>query len=943
MSNAPHLTGFSGLQVSSNQASSLPSGGLLEATNVACYRPGILESRPGLFPVTSYSPSTGTALETAAVAAPVNGNLYYGELHGNQKLGWSNSADTQPVTATSTNVLLNATSNEVCNLGRYTQNKAIIPSQYGPLVVPETEGPTDNKHARRAGIPRALGPVPYMDSSRQHWATFVSSTAAAEFPFGSNCVARYRWVLAIHTSDGRILRGPPTLASWPALSPTNAGHSYKALFGLLIPREFAQLAADGFSCFVETYRTLAVPAAQAVVPEYFLIFSTPVPADVASNNYYVGINTFIRAPLLTDDILNSALGEELYTDDAVEGPLQENDRPPGCTILEQYNGFVIYANTTSRTTATDTAYTQPGVGAAAQSMIVNGVTYLPANAIAPTYATHTPAWQPFELGNPFPQTENDYLQVYTAINDCIVNDPAGGAGYATGYLHGAVPTAYVQTVGGVDYAVTSVSFIFGLETAGTINVTTTVTNFGPSHSVIPTLGQNIPGQLAISKDGFVDAVPPLNVLAVGDPTQPINALQWLRGGLMCFKPDGVFYVSGSFINDTGNDFSVNVVDRSYHLSVLASFTQLENAGFGAVDEGLIKFTEGAVQLMDAPVFADKELTYLTSFKQVMCHPNRRELYYFPYPSSFNVRSGGDPASVLANGFLVFGLQSQAFTVWTFGGSYNPSYTLSGGLSRAYNTSSGGITFGTDTVFAFRPGALLPVLQPSFPPPAVVAFFDDIVDSASQFYETGLCADFAMSTVISSVASTATGLTVVVPNHNPTPPYPNIPVGATLIVGPSGTQGVGFVSSVVDSSTTSTLTLINVDNPSAFVVAATPAVYVPQPMSLQIAAMGADNAANEKVFDEVVWGTRNSNIVAPIFTVLASNTPASDPPWTFVGSGLTPTGQLQRQPIYRFTLPRDFREANEVYVGLRLGGDARDSIALESVEVTVTGQGVRGQQ
>ena len=840
MAQPYNVRGFSGLQTAVNQNVATP-GALLEATNVSLYRPGIAESRPGLSP-TIYN----NIFSISPVSLPGQvdylwgklGAYYYGSNGGGDNVLAINDIPAsygrlRAVTGIPTSF---STPYSPPNSSATIQNRIVFPSNNGCTTVAPEENGDSYLAGREMGIPRAIGPM--VDGVTNSFFSFAPSAVAE--PFGAlGDIANYRFVMMIKTASGQKIRGAPSL--YPFRAVATAGN-VAASFSIIVPRMLGEAAAAGYSVYVETYRTDIVATGATPEPAYYLAATTEVPSTIVADQFHVAV---------TDTCIDALLGERLYTDDAQQGEQQENGLPPGAVFVTQYNDFLAYSNTYSRASAV-----------VEMNVRINASTAISIGGVVYTGSTNTTQNYGSRIMQEVPGTSN-LQKMCAVIADMLVNTDADYMVYQAGEI---VPGN--NTGGLMEIIHRQPNEAFPSSPSG----------FRKVEEEFPV--EHLPGQFAIAKAGLADAVPPGNAFTVGDPYKAINAVIWLQDSVLFFKEDGIFRARWSFINGSGNDVVIDILDRTYSLTDgTKSFALLEGNGYGVVDQGLCRFTETGIELIDLPIFTD--VVEAEDVMQVVVNTSRREVYF--------VTDAEDPASLFA-----YSLGTQAWTFWEREG--DAWVMLNEGVSTV------------PVITSLADMGLLPPLIGQF----------GVTDTPyADFASIGAVGGTTGSNILNVDSAISLGVTF----------YP----GQTVI-GEDGASGV------VESVASFALTLRDIQNFSAFTPGSELYFYHPTPMTLKMVEMGVEDAAALKNFTEVVWNARESTITSVNFTFEASNQPLGDAALTATG-----TFVAQRAPVYRVDIPLDAREGNKLAVGFQTLGDGRDYVALEGVDLLVTQQGVRGQQ
>jgi hypothetical protein len=317
------------------------------------------------------------------------------------------------------------------------------------------------------------------------------------------------------------------------------------------------------------------------------------PGDLLYQIYeYVPTSTDITNGTLTivDNVPDSFLGPQLYTNDEQEGQAQQNDRPPMARDICSYRGRMLFANYTEPHRMTLQLLGTTGM-AAAQTLTIGGVTYTAGTG--ETVSTGT--FQVFKTGGGgYTDKGTQALNVeYTAKSLIyVINGYAANTGVYAYYVSGVddVPGTILieeRGVGGDAFVATASN--------------TTIGNlFSPS---IPTSGstytsvaQRRVNRIRVAKTNEPEAAPGGDEIIVGGEDEEIQRVIPLRGSVIVIKDhsawrlvEGLPAEEPTFLDDT-----VSIAGRD-------SAAKLNNVVFFLSDQGFVAVSDNGAQVAGRPV------------------------------------------------------------------------------------------------------------------------------------------------------------------------------------------------------------------------------------------------------------------------------------------------------------------------------------------------------
>jgi hypothetical protein len=136
-------------------------------------------------------------------------------------------------------------------------------------------------------------------------------------------------------------------------------------------------------------------------------------------------------------------------------------------------------------------------------------------------------------------------------------------------------------------------------------------------------------RVAISKAGQVEAVPLYTYFDIGSANFEIERVVALRDGILFFKKDGIFRLSGE---STAN-YTVSLLDNTTALQVPESAVAFNNQVFFFGDQGICSVTD-SVQILSVPIESDllelasDQYTYFSTASFGVAYESSRQYMFF---------------------------------------------------------------------------------------------------------------------------------------------------------------------------------------------------------------------------------------------------------------------------------------------------------------------------
>lgn len=376
----------------------------------------------------------------------------------------------------------------------------------------------------------------------------------------------------------------------PASGTLKDGKSYNVVIEGTLPDDVK--AGD----YYEVYRTQTTVNVNTI-PDDILFKITR--KDVESADISNGYITF------TDTLDDTFLGERLYQNPENGGLLVANDRPPWCEHIAAYKTHTLYANTELPYFKEIQLQDETKVVADVSTITIsdgnNDETYLAST-------TEDVGLKKFKVETTLTSSENLEATVKSLIH--IINRASDlfDAYYTSGL-------SADQEIGKIliekKTLHTNQFFITCDDTAATGS------GFVP---VLPTSGTSISADnqkdlnfVYLSKSGEPEAVPELNTLRIGRADKAIVALKNLPDGVLVYKQDGLFKITGETDGDLGKLFVVDELDPTLNLQAPNSLVLLDNTATGYTTQGVNRATINGSNIVSRDI--EPTLYNIAAFQQ----------------------------------------------------------------------------------------------------------------------------------------------------------------------------------------------------------------------------------------------------------------------------------------------------------------------------------------
>lgn len=555
-----------GLYTSPSTFSGVPDGALLEADNIVIQRPNFAQTRRGQ---ANYgTPTDGKSIESLFSFG--NNKIRYlnnGVLqHDADSVGaWTNYSGTyaRPDAGEAGNRIRSVESN---------RNFYFLTDKGTMKLDTLTSTP------RLAGAPRGQSGS-------------ATPTGATGFQPDTTNVA-YRIVWGYRDANKNLILGAP---SERIICANNAGHTSNAALAFQIPDEI-----DG-TWFYQIYRS---------IPSASLLTEPSDDLQLA----YEGIPT---APQLaaaevtyTDTLPTSLLQQFLYTNSNEAGILQSNTRPPFAKDAVLYKNYVFYANTrTVHSLKTNLISSEPPDGLVVGSTLKFTRLSDSANFTLTGQAAESAVagfFKVFNTGDPGADIRNTALSIAKICNEYPSNT----------FINAYYISNYGEVPGQLQFEMSTLTvqgFVLNsnLSTAWSPPILSTGTDTASENE----LAEN---RIYWSRELQPEAVPIGDWLEVGNKAQPIDRIAALRDGILVFKQDGIWLISGF-----GGDWTLTGVDNTVRILAPNSLAVLDNQAYFLSDQAVVAAsTDGQPQIMSFSI--ERELLELSS---PTTFPNAKDLSF----------------------------------------------------------------------------------------------------------------------------------------------------------------------------------------------------------------------------------------------------------------------------------------------------------------------------
>lgn len=284
-----------------------------------------------------------------------------------------------------------------------------------------------------------------------------------------------------------------------------------------------------------------------------------------------------------DDVPDTLKGAALYTNATQQGILQANDRPPYCLDMALFQTCMFYANTQTRQQLFLTILSVGGSSGlqSGDTITIAGVTY----TAGTSENVGTSTFKVSTGGSPAQNINDTSLSLIR-----VINQSASTTSIYAFYLSSSssLPGQLLlqsRNLGGSTFPVVASAhgsaYSPTLPTSGTTVSSTNTTNLNG---------------LMYSKSGQPEAVPGLNILYVGNASQPIRRIVPARNSLFIFKDDGVFRCTG-----VAGNFSIDTVDTTIIILAPESAVALNNNVFLLTTQGVCAISDNGGQVMSRAI------------------------------------------------------------------------------------------------------------------------------------------------------------------------------------------------------------------------------------------------------------------------------------------------------------------------------------------------------
>jgi len=527
---------LTGLELHANNLSQVPRGGLQVADNVVLRRESLLETRRGFAvyndPETFTLPVDVITTYRDTLLTFAESSLYKDDGAG----GWT-IVDALAVAPDADNGFTNQALTAKGNL-YYTTDEEVRKLD-SISATPVT-----------AGVPEALDII-----------TALSGTSG--FMADDTAIA-YRIVWGIIDANDNLILGAP---SQRVVVTNSSGGTRDVDLQFYIP------AGITTSHFYQIYRSLPSASATDTPDDELQLVIEGIPSGTDITNGYV---------IVEDNVPDTLLGADLYTNANQEGILQANSVPPQAKVIAQFRQHVFYGNTQQPTVA-DMQLISVGGTAGIQT----GDTVTIAGEVYTAGTDFTVSTG----GTPGQNIEDTARALVNAINIDASNTQV----YAFYNLDpNAIPgqiTIRNRDASDTDIVVTSSRTTCWLQ--------------GDSFPRTFTVERS-PNRIYISKFSEPEAVPSLNFIDVGDEDDEITAMVASRDHLFIFKNDGIFRLTGEIVSS----FRVDPHDNTAKLLAPRSARLLNNQIYCLTDQGVASVSNVGVSIVSRSI--EKELLRVTA-------------------------------------------------------------------------------------------------------------------------------------------------------------------------------------------------------------------------------------------------------------------------------------------------------------------------------------------
>lgn len=502
-----------------------------------------------------------------------------------------------------------------------------VTTSLGVQVFTDTSGTA----ARKAGVPRSLGPS-------------YAFNAAADGFLGSGFQCAYRAVIKRTDANSNVLTGYPSQRLWVYNS---TGMAKNVDLTLYLPSEC--VAGD----VIQFYRTYQESGSTSDIAEdeSYLCYQYELTSTDITNGYM----TF------TDVIVDELLGAALYTNQSQEGMAQANDRPPHSKDLTLHKSkFMMYANTSTKQRLYVTLLGTASVGVKATGSITSGspsVTLSAANSniVAgwKVYGTGIPAGTTVQsiVGTAVTMTANATSTNATADLTFVTNQTITLAGQtysfantenvATGVVGVSISSVAANDIDSIARSLEKVinrrpsnTSVYAYYLSGPDDLpgqllieergigaaaftvqssSSTIGNmFFPAPPVSPATNSKSTSSndirknaVYVAKDSQPEHVPSLQYYPVGPSNKEILRIVGLKDSTIVIKEEGVYRITG----ETAESLVVTDLDKTVFCKSPDSVAVLANQVFMLSNQGVVVVSENGVR----PVSTDNDPDFTPLF------------------------------------------------------------------------------------------------------------------------------------------------------------------------------------------------------------------------------------------------------------------------------------------------------------------------------------------
>ena len=400
----------------------------------------------------------------------------------------------------------------------------------------------------------------------------------------------------------------------------SAGKAYNVQLVFTVPDDV--VAGDKW----EVYRT-AISNSSSVDPGDRLF-------KIAEGSYVSGATV-----TYTDNLNESFLGVELYTNDTQETISEANDRPPYCTDFTEWQGFPWYANTKREHEISIEITDLTGMSGGT-------VTFTAPVRVYTGAATEDIGSQQFQVHSGQPTTAQDIEETAKSLIR-VINRDTGQSDLYAHYLSGVndPPGKILIRKRKLNQAAFTIVASAGLGDNFTPDMTTALTS--DDNAKI--------NNLQFGKFEQIEASPRLSGASpVGSEKYKIVRILPLRDSLIVLKEEGIWRVSG----ESKNSFVTKQLDPSTRVLCPESAVVLDNAVYALTNQGIVRVSESGTAIVSRAIESE--------FKKTFAFPNFETITHaVSYETDrkyviFTQESGSDTEAKIA---WVYDFITKTWTTW----------------------------------------------------------------------------------------------------------------------------------------------------------------------------------------------------------------------------------------------------------------------------------------